>query len=109
MIYVPEYNSGNCAYILNSDVIRVYSSVPSHNSTISYRDYYIKNSYIYNDGSTTFSNYSTLPVCIDSNRISTEHYYRNDYPQILFIFIVFAFCCFWIPWRIYCRIFRRYL
>lgn len=109
MIYVPEYTSGNCAYILNTDVIRVYNSVPVHNSTISYKDYYIKSNYIYNDGTTTFSQYSTLPTCIVDSRITTEHYYRNDYPQILFIFLVFAFCCLWIPWRIYCRIFRRYL
>lgn len=109
MIYVPEYTQGNCAYILNSDVIRVYISVPQHNSTISYKDYYIKSSYIYNDGTTTFSNYSTLPTCIADSRITTNHEYRNDYPQILLIFIIFAFCCLWIPWRIYCRMFRRYL
>lgn len=109
MVYVPEYNEGNCAYILNSDVIRVYNSIPQHNTTISYKDYYIKSSYIYNEGNTTFSNYSTLPVCISDERITTSHEYRNDFPQILFIFLVFAFCCLWIPWRIYCRIFRRYL
>lgn len=109
LIYVPNYENGNCAYIYNSDIIRVYDSVPTHNSVVNYKDYYIKSSYIYNEGQTSFGNYSTLPVCISNDRITTEHYYRNDYPQILIIFMVFAFCCFWIPWRIYCRMFRRYL
>lgn len=108
MIYVPEYTQGNCAYIYNSDIIRVYDSQPRQNSTISYKDYYINSSYIYNEGSTTFSNYTTLPVCINNSRITTEVYYRNDFPQILWIFIAFAFCCLWIPWRLYLRLFRRY-
>lgn len=82
-IYVPNYSTSNCAYIYNSDVIRVYDSVPRNNSTVAYKDYYIKSSYIYNEGSTTFSNYTTLPVCINSNRITTQFYYRNDFPMIM--------------------------
>lgn len=109
MIYVPEYNQGNCAYIYNTDIIRVYDRVPSNNSTVPYTDYYIKSSYMYNTGSTTFSNYSTLPVCINDSRITTEVFYRNDFPQILFIFIVFAFISFIIPLKIFGRMFRRYL
>lgn len=108
MIYVPEYDSGNCAYIYSSDIIRVYASQPRQNATISYKDYYIKSSYIYNDGSTTFSQYSTLPTCINSSRITTDVYYRNDFPEILFLFIGLAFVCLWVPWRLYLRIFRRY-
>lgn len=108
MIYVPEYNNDNCAYIYNSDIIRVYDNKPSHNTTISYKDYYIKSSYIYNEGSTTFSNYSILPVCVDSSRITTDVYYRNDFPQIMFIFLALSFVCFVVPWKIFLRLFRRY-
>lgn len=108
MIYVPEYNSGNCAYIYNSDIIRVYDSQPRQNTTIAFKDYYIKSSYIFNEGSTTFSNYSTLPVCINSSRITTDVYYRNDLPLILIIFWSFVLCMF-AMWRLYLRIFRRYL
>lgn len=108
MIYVPEYTSGNCAYIYNSDVIRVYNSMPVHGSTVSYKDYYIKSSYIYNDGSTTFSNYSTLPVCIADSRITTDVYYRNDLPDILIIFFAFVIIGLLLPWKIFIRLFRRY-
>lgn len=94
-VYVPEYNTGNCAYIYNADIIRVYSSQPRQNATISYKDYYIKSSYIYNEGSTTFSNYTTLPTCITDSRISTSVYYRNDFPLIMLTSLaIICFCYF---------------
>lgn len=108
LIYVPKYDNGNCAYIYNSDIIRVYDSVPTHNSLINYKDYYIKSSYIYNEGSTSFGNYSTLPGCIANDRITTDVYYRNDFMQILVIFFLLSWICFYIPWKIFLRIFRRY-
>lgn len=108
MIFVPEYNSSMCAYIYNTDIIRVYQSKPRVNSTINYRDYYIKSSYIYNNGSTSFGQYATLPVCIEDTRITTDVYYRNDLPGILIIFLTFVLICFWTPWRLLLRMFRRY-
>lgn len=108
LIYVPNYQNGNCAYIYNSDIIRVYDSVPSRNSIINFKDYYIKSSYIYNEGSTSFGNYATLPVCISNDRITTDVYYRNDFMQILVIFFFLSWICFYIPWKIFLRMFRRY-
>lgn len=108
VIYVPEYIDGNCAYIYSTDIIRVYDSQPRQNTTIAYKDYYIKSSYIYNEGSTTFSNYTTLPTCINSSRITTDVYYRNDLPDILWIFFVFCIFGLYIPLKIFLRLFRRY-
>lgn len=108
-VYIPEFNSGNCAYIYNSDIIRVYNSQPQHNSTIAYKDYYIKSSYIYNEGSTTFSNYSTLPTCINSNRITTNVMYRNDIDSIMVVFFILLLICFYFPYRIISRAFGRWL
>lgn len=109
MIYVPEYNQGNCAYIYNTDIIRVYDSQPRNNTTIAYKDYYIKSSYIYNEGSTTFSSYTTLPTCINSNRITTNVMYRNDMPDILVMFMIISIFCFYFPYRIISRAFGRWL
>lgn len=108
MIYVPDYVSTNCAYIYNSDIIRVYATVPTNNSTVAYKDYYIKSSYIYNEGSTTFGNYSSLPNCIASDRITTDVYYRNDLPDILIIFFAFVIIGILLPLKIVGRMFRRY-
>lgn len=107
-VFIPVYETGNCAYIYNTDIIRVYDSIPQNGRTISYKDYYIKSDYIYNTGTTTFSQYSTLPTCIADSRITTDIYYRLDFPYILFIFLAFAFVCFWIPWRLVTVMFRRW-
>lgn len=89
MIYVPEYESYNCAYLNSSNILRVYDSVPIQGRTIDYREYAIDNHYVYRDGSTTFSNYSTLPVCLDDDVITTNFYYRTDISDIVFLFISF--------------------
>ena len=99
-VYVPEYNNGNCAYIYNSDIIRVLDKQPQFNSTISYRDYYIKSSYIYNEGSVTYGTSSTLPVCINSNRIKTDVYYRNDFPLIMLTSLAIIVICYFLVSKI---------
>lgn len=99
-VYVPSYSTGNCAYIYNSDVIRVYNSQPSYNTTIAYKDYYIKSGYIYNEGSTTFGNYSTLPTCISSSRITSEVYYRNDFPIIMICSLAMIMFCYFLVSRL---------
>lgn len=108
-VYVPEFNQGNCAYIYNTDIIRVYDSTPRQNTTISYKDYYIKSSYISNTGSTTFSTYSTLPTCISSSNITTNVFYRNDFDKILVITFILLIICFYFPYRIISRMFGRWL
>ena len=108
-VYVPEYSNGNCAYIYNSDIIRVYNSIPTNNSTIAYKDYYIKSSYIYNEGVTSFGQYSNLPTCINSSRITTDVYYRNDFDSILIIFFILLLICFYFPYRLISRLFGRWL
>lgn len=107
-VYVPNFDSNNCVVIQSSDVVRVYDRVPTYNSTINYRDYFIKSNYIYNTGSQSFSNYATLPVCIANERITTDVFYRNDIHFILIIFVIMAFISFWVPWRLITRIFRRW-
>ena len=108
LVYIPSFTSGNCAYIYNSDVIRVYNSVPTNNSTIAYKDYYIHSNYIYNTGSTTFNQYSSLPTCISSDRITTDVNYRTDIVGIYLLFFMFAFACLWLPWKLLTVMFRRW-
>ena len=107
-IYIPSYSSGNCAYIYNSDIIRVYDSEPRANTTVAYKDYYIKSGYIHNSGSTTFNNYSTLPTCIASSRITTDYFYRQDLDKILVCFFIILIVCFYFPYRVISRMFGRW-
>ena len=91
MIYVPDYNDYNCAYISNSNTIRVYDTVPTPGQTIFYRDYYTDNHYFYRDGSTTFNNYSTLPTCLLNEEVTTSFYYRTDFADIVIVSFIFCF------------------
>lgn len=107
MIYVPEYSTGNCAYVRDTNTIRVYSTTPTYNSTVSYRDYYINSHYLYTDGSQTFGNYATIPICLSSSNITTDFYYRNDFTDILVMFSIFCLFGIYIPLKVFTRIFRR--
>lgn len=90
MIYVPNYEDYNCAYLSSSNMLRVYDSVPQSGRTIYYREYAIDNHYVYRDGSTTFSQYSTLPTCLLDDEVTTNFYYRTDIADIVFLFLAFV-------------------
>lgn len=108
MIYVP--NSNYACYVVQSEgVIRAYEQTPHNNSTIDYRDYYIRSNYIYKDGIQSFSQYATLPICLDSSVITDNYHYRNDFDSILIIFFIMSIFCFYIPIRVFSRLFRRFL
>lgn len=105
MIYVPfdeEYSA--CYVVMNQDVIRAYNVDPSSNTDYSYRDYYIHSDYIFNDGVGSFTEESTLPICLSDSNITHDVMYRLDYDKILNIFfIMFIFIIFipiWIIFRI---------
>ena len=108
-IYVPDLENFQCFVVQNSDVIRAYVNVPTFNSTINYRDYYINSNYIYTDGIQSFGNYySTLPICLSNNILTDKVYYRNDFADILIIFVLLCVICFGIPLKIMLRMFKRF-
>lgn len=109
MIYVPSYQSNNCLYIYSTDILRKYDYRPTNNSNVPYTDYYLKSHYIFNTGSQSFGQYSTLPTCIDNSRITTDFYYRNDLSEILVIFFIILLVCIYFPYRIISRLFGRWL
>lgn len=108
MIYVPEKESYACYVVQSEGVIRAYEKIPQNNITTAYRDYYLNSNYIYRDGSTTFSSYSTLPVCLSSSVLTSDVYYRNDLDSILIIFLIMSIFIFYIPIKIFMRFFRRF-
>ena len=108
MIFVPQDNTYNKCYVVqNEDVIRAYDRVPSNNTNYSYRDYYINSNYIYKDGNGTWSQYSTLPICLNSSKITNDFYYRNDFADILTMFFISSFFIFYIPIKVFSKIFKR--
>lgn len=105
-IYIPD-DSYACYYLYNNTTIRAYTQRPANNSTSTYRDYYFTSNYYYNDGSTTWSNYSTLPVCLDSSVLTTDVWYRYDFDKCLTIFLILFIFIIYIPLHIVCRIFPK--
>lgn len=108
MIYVPEKESYECYVVQSEGVIRAYEKTPQNNITTNHRDYYINSNYIYRDGTTTFSSYSTLPICLSSSEVTSDVYYRNDLDSILIIFLIMSIFIFYIPIRVFMRLFRRF-
>ena len=108
LIYMPESTIYNKCYVVQSaDVIRGYDRLPSYNTNYNYRDYYINSSYIFRDGQGTWSNYSTLPICLDNDIITNDFYHRLDFDKILIMFVIFSFFCFYIPIKIFSKLFRK--
>lgn len=108
MIYVPEDSTYNQCYVVQSQgVIRGYDHTPANNTYYSYRDYYIDSNYIYRDGTGQWNQYSTLPICLDSNVITHNFYYRNDFSSICIILMTCFFFIFYLPFKLYQRLFRR--
>lgn len=110
MIYVPQDSTYNKCYVVqNEDVIRGYDRVPQNNVSYNYRDYYINSDYIYKDGNGSWSQYTTLPVCLSSDTITNSFWYRIDLSHILIIFaILFVFIVKY-PYRLFIRLFGRWL
>lgn len=108
MIFVPETTTYNKCYVVQSEgVIRGYDTYPRNNASYNYRDYYINSSYIYRDGTGTWSQYSTLPTCLSDSIITNDFYYRQDLPNILIMFLIINIFGIYLPIKIFSKIFRK--
>lgn len=107
MIYVPNKDDYACYVVRSEEIIRAYKQNPTNNSTVQYRDYYYNSNYVYTDGEQTFSQYTTLPTCLDNDVITDNVYYRNDFDSILIIFLIVSIFGLYIPLSVFSRLFRR--
>lgn len=108
MIYVPDLENYKCYVVRNDSTVRAYKNIPQNNMDIEYRDYYYNSNYLYQDGVQSFSSYTTLPICLDNSILTDSVYYRNDFDSILVIFLIMCIFCFYLPLKIFVRLFRRF-
>lgn len=108
-IYVPDLENYKCFVVRNDNTIRAYKKVPDYNSNVDYRDYYYNSNYLYQDGTQSFSNYSTLPFCLDNSVLTNDFYYRNDFSNILVMFFIISTVSLYLPYRVFSHICRRVL
>lgn len=99
LIYVPNYQKGQCVEILDKDTIRVFDD----EFTNSYIDYYINSHYLSRSGQVSLEyekNCSTL-------EFTDIRYYGNDIPQILFILSCILIFTIGFPYVLYKRFRKR--
>lgn len=108
MIYVPDTENYKCFVVRSESVIRAYKEIPSNNADIDYRDYYYNSNYLYTDGTQSFSNYTTIPTCLDSSVVTDNVYYRTDLDSILIVFTILCIFGLLIPLKVFMRLFRRF-
>lgn len=106
-IYVPNTDI-SCAYMLDSSTLRTIKNMPTSESTIVVRDYYVNSHYLYADKSISFIPSSFEYNCIDNSLLTDTFYYRNDLSDILIIFIIFCLFSIYIPLKIILRLFKRF-
>ena len=111
-LYLPIENVSDfkCYSVLDRETIRAYVQQPQLDSSSQYLDFFINSHYLQKTGTQSFGNWnSSLPVCLDSNTITNEVYYRNDFDSILIIFLVLFIFIIVLPYKIMSRAFGRWL
>lgn len=109
-IYLPINNVNDfaCYSIYDKDTLRAYYTKPALDSSSEYVDFYINSHYLQKTGTQSWGQWnSSLPICLSSDSITTDYYYRNDFPDILLIFIIFAIVGIYLPFKLISRIFRK--
>ena len=109
-IYLPidNVNDFACYSIFDKDTVRAYYTKPALDSSSNYVDFYINSHYLQKTGIQSWGQWnSSLPTCLSSDSITTDYYYRNDFPDILLIFIIFAIVGIYLPFKLISRIFRK--
>ena len=106
MIYLPNsISSSQCPYVYDKDTIRVYDGIPRYNITLNYTAYFVNSNYLYRTGSTTFSQYSNLPTCLDTDIFTTNVGYSNYFDKVLIMSLILI----GVVWFLVKTLLRRFL
>ena len=111
-LYLPieKVSDYKCYSVIDKDTIRAYVQQPQLDSSSQYVDFYINSHYLQKTGIQSFGNWnSSLPTCFNSNSITNEVYYRNDFDSILIIFLILFIFIIVLPYKIMSRAFGRWL
>lgn len=100
-LYLPtELSSNNCAYLYDKDIIRVYDTKPTYDTTINYTDYFINSHYLTRTGTSKFGSYTNFNYdCLQVTDFTTSFVYRNDLAEILIIAFLILFTAYFLVSR----------
>ena len=106
-IYIPvDKSSIACVSVLDHNTLRVYDNMPDFDSSSTYTDYFLDSHYLSKVGSESFT--TTIPVCISSDLITNDFYYRYDIDSILIVFVILLLFIFGIPYKMLTIFLRRW-
>ncbi len=106
-IYVPDYTPSKYPCVTyDGNYITAYHSYPSSNRTVNYTRFYQMDHYNSITGSRNFGN-TTGIVCLMPNEVTSDFYYRSDLDQILISFFIILIIGFYLPSKIFMRLFKR--
>ena len=99
-IYLPsEYVNSPCK-VINNGYIRAYTN----SNLTNYVDIYVNQDYMLREG---YNNYVYSGQCDTINIYTDDFYYRTDFPDILFMFLIFVLFCIYLPFRIIRRFYKK--
>lgn len=110
MTYLPsEYINSNYSYYLDNNYFVVKTNkdcYTNYNTTYCTCNRIYPNSdyLVSSDYSCSLSNYNLIPY----SQFTDDVYYRTDFDSILIIFLIMCIFCFYIPIKIFTRLFRRF-
>lgn len=110
-LFVPVENISDyaCYSVYDRETIRAYRTMPRVDSSSDYTDFFVNSHYLEKTGTQTWSNYySNLPVCVDNASLTNSYVYRNDFAEILIIFLIFVFVIYFIVSKLLKTLFRGF-
>ena len=112
--YITDKSNAKCVRVLDRHTLRVYTDNFEYNKNINYYDLYLDEHYMQNFGTEWFwyndhNNHSNFPPCVSMNDVTDDFYYRNDFDSILIIFLIISIFVFLIPFKVFSRLFGRWL
>lgn len=104
-IYLPTDYIDKPCHEIHDNFIRVYENNILNENTI-YTDIFINQDYMIKQNETIFTNEIK---CDLKSTFTDEIYYRTDFDSILIILLIMSIFCFYIPIKVFLRLFRRFL
>lgn len=103
-VYVPNKENYTCITIHDKDTIRAYKNELDLFIYNDYDDIYIHSDYYIRSGSEELQE---MPNCLTDEYITSSYYYRQDFLQIILIFLLLSFICFFFPIKLFSRLLSR--
>lgn len=108
-LYVPyqNVNDYSCYIVYDSQTIRAYKNdlIIGNND---YTDFYVNTHYMQKDGTQLIESTIEMPVCMSTELLTNDPYYRNDISHIL-VFVSFILFFIFLAIRIFSRIFGKWM